>query len=91
MSPLSNARRGAAALGHQLFLSSPATLGTLAAFVAKRSTALLRALGRTHDRWHQQRRLMDLDDHLLRDIGLTREQAEREARRPFWRLPEGLP
>jgi uncharacterized protein YjiS (DUF1127 family) len=29
--------------------------------------------------------LKDLDDHLLSDIGLTREQADREARKPFWR------
>jgi uncharacterized protein YjiS (DUF1127 family) len=29
--------------------------------------------------------LKDLDDRLLADIGVTREQAEREARKPFWR------
>ncbi len=42
--------------------------------------------------WLQVRRdrvtLADLDDALLRDIGITRAQAMSEARRPFWDLPE---
>jgi uncharacterized protein YjiS (DUF1127 family) len=29
--------------------------------------------------------LKELDDRLLADIGVTREHAEREARKPFWR------
>ena len=29
-------------------------------------------------------KLKHLDDHLLRDIGVTRDLAEREAARPFW-------
>lgn len=29
--------------------------------------------------------LREMEDHLLRDIGLTREQAMIEARKPFWR------
>jgi len=29
--------------------------------------------------------LADLDDYLLKDIGVTREQARREAAKPFWR------
>lgn len=33
----------------------------------------------------QRRMLLEIDDRLLRDIGLTREQAEREARKPFWK------
>jgi uncharacterized protein YjiS (DUF1127 family) len=28
--------------------------------------------------------LMELDDRLLADIGITRAQARREARMPFW-------
>ncbi|WP_136645024.1 DUF1127 domain-containing protein [Tabrizicola sp. YIM 78059] len=31
--------------------------------------------------------LSRLDDHLLRDIGLTRDQAEAEARRRAWDVP----
>jgi uncharacterized protein YjiS (DUF1127 family) len=34
---------------------------------------------------HQTRRdLRDLDDHLLRDVGLPRDQAALEARKYFW-------
>ncbi len=32
----------------------------------------------------QRRRLRELDDHLLRDMGLTRADVEREASKPFW-------
>jgi len=35
----------------------------------------------------QRTRLEDLDDYLLRDIGVDREVAQREATRPFWDLP----
>jgi uncharacterized protein YjiS (DUF1127 family) len=36
-------------------------------------------------RRHQTRRVLhELDTHMLRDIGLTRRQAEREAAKPFW-------
>ena len=37
------------------------------------------------ERHRTRRQLLDLDDHLLDDIGLTREQAEEAGRRPFWR------
>ena len=32
----------------------------------------------------ERRRLAQLDDAALRDLGLEREQAAAEARRPFW-------
>ena len=32
----------------------------------------------------ERRRLLDLDEHILKDIGLTPEEAYREASRPFW-------
>jgi uncharacterized protein YjiS (DUF1127 family) len=39
-------------------------------------------------RWHelarQRRALLTLDDRMLKDIGITRAAAEREASRPFW-------
>ncbi|HEX6102124.1 MAG TPA: DUF1127 domain-containing protein [Alphaproteobacteria bacterium] len=39
--------------------------------------------------WRQRARgrqqLREFDDHLLRDIGITRLQAEAEASKPFWR------
>lgn len=33
-------------------------------------------------------RLATLDDRLLRDIGLTRDQARTEAERPLWDAPD---
>jgi uncharacterized protein YjiS (DUF1127 family) len=36
-------------------------------------------------RWRQRRALADLDDHRLEDIGISRAEAAREARKPFWR------
>ncbi len=36
---------------------------------------------------HQRRTLCQMDDHMLRDIGLTRSDALREARRPAWDVP----
>ena len=37
------------------------------------------------ERQQQRRALRALNRHLLRDIGITPEQAEAEARKPFWR------
>lgn len=36
---------------------------------------------------HQRMRLDQLDDHLLRDIGIDRRTAYWEAHRPFWDRP----
>jgi uncharacterized protein YjiS (DUF1127 family) len=37
---------------------------------------------------HYSRRSLErMDDALLRDIGITREEAYREARRPIWDVP----
>ncbi|MFB3134883.1 MAG: DUF1127 domain-containing protein [Rhodospirillales bacterium] len=35
----------------------------------------------------QRRQLAELSDHYLADIGITREEAQIEAARPFWDLP----
>ena len=37
------------------------------------------------ERAGQRRSLAALDDHTLRDIGITRVEAMREAEKPFWR------
>ena len=47
--------------------------------------ALVVWLMAAHERRRQRRALADLDDRSLRDIGLSRRQAEREAAKPFWR------
>ncbi|WP_176511344.1 DUF1127 domain-containing protein [Pseudomonas faucium] len=36
-------------------------------------------------RWHTRRALLELGDEQLRDIGLSREQAREEGRKPFWK------
>jgi uncharacterized protein YjiS (DUF1127 family) len=38
-----------------------------------------------HERAHQRRQLLELDDRLLADIGISRDQAQARASRPFWR------
>jgi uncharacterized protein YjiS (DUF1127 family) len=38
------------------------------------------------DRHHQRQSLLELDDHMLRDIGISRNDAEAEAKKPFWQL-----
>ena len=53
------------------------------------STAIDRSrrhqIWRELDKARQRGLLKHLDDRLLDDIGLTREQADREARKPFWK------
>jgi uncharacterized protein YjiS (DUF1127 family) len=38
-----------------------------------------------HERVRQRRHLRSLDNHMLRDIGLSRADVEGEAAKPFWR------
>ena len=35
----------------------------------------------------ERRQLLELSDHMLRDVGLTRAEARDEAARPFWDVP----
>lgn len=62
---------------------------------AQNADTVLAAMGRalagiveTLARWQevsiQRRRLLELDAHMLKDIGISRADAVREARRPFW-------
>jgi uncharacterized protein YjiS (DUF1127 family) len=44
----------------------------------------LAKISRGRERWHQRRQLLELDDRLLADIGLSREQAADEAGKSFW-------
>lgn len=45
--------------------------------------------GNTFGSWHQRAteraQLAKLDDRLLADVGIDRETAHRESRKPFWR------
>lgn len=38
-----------------------------------------------HDRARERRELMELTDDQLRDLGIARAEARRQAGRPFWR------
>jgi uncharacterized protein YjiS (DUF1127 family) len=52
-------------------------------------TTLIRRLADILLHWHARSRgrhtLLGLDDRMLRDVGLTRVDAYREAMKPFWR------
>jgi uncharacterized protein YjiS (DUF1127 family) len=45
------------------------------------------ALLRWQELAQQRRRLLALDDRMLKDIGITRADATREGTRPFWDAP----
>ncbi|WP_051340813.1 DUF1127 domain-containing protein [Azospirillum halopraeferens] len=72
------------------------TTGSLPAFIPALVRAIAAAVGRpalwvlermlaANDRWRQRQALLRLDDHLLKDIGLTRADAEGEGGKPFWK------
>jgi uncharacterized protein YjiS (DUF1127 family) len=46
--------------------------------------ALLRRIGEWQQRAAERRQLMMLTDRDLRDIGISRSEAEAEASKPFW-------
>lgn len=43
------------------------------------------SIGHWIERRGQRRALAGLEDYRLKDIGVSREQADREARKPFWK------
>ena len=53
------------------------------------SAAGVIALGNAARRWYRRHRdlrhVMELEDYLLRDVGLTREAVMRASSEPFWR------
>jgi uncharacterized protein YjiS (DUF1127 family) len=65
-----------------------ATAGLRLALKALAATALAR-LWRRHELARQRRALLALDDRMLKDIGVSRAEAEGEACRPFWRVGIG--
>ena len=38
------------------------------------------------ERGRQRKQLLEMDHRQLKDIGITRDQAEQEARKPIWKL-----
>jgi uncharacterized protein YjiS (DUF1127 family) len=52
--------------------------------LASRADRAITTLLRWQELARERRALMRLDDHMLKDIGITRADAQREAERPFW-------
>jgi uncharacterized protein YjiS (DUF1127 family) len=69
----------ASAMPRSAALSRP----TETASLRRLATSILRALHLRQTRQH----LAQLEPHLLRDIGLTQDQARGEASRPLWDAP----
>ena len=65
------------ALGQAAETGGSRVLGTIAALGAVVTQAM--------ERRRARRELIRLDEHMLRDIGLSRSQALFEAHKPFWR------
>ena len=63
------------------------TTQILALFHPRSARTPLGFIGHAMDLHRQRRRLAALDDHLLQDIGITRQQALQEARQPVWNAP----
>ncbi|WP_109612917.1 DUF1127 domain-containing protein [Pseudaminobacter salicylatoxidans] len=47
--------------------------------------ATLRQIAFWYERWRQRQDLAELDDHILRDIGISPREVERECAKPCWR------
>jgi uncharacterized protein YjiS (DUF1127 family) len=72
--PLWHLRRQLADAGHGLPDGS-----------ASGTRSLGRRIGLWIERTRQRQALAGLDDHMLRDIGITRVEVARECGKPFWR------
>jgi uncharacterized protein YjiS (DUF1127 family) len=64
--------------------ASATSNGTQAALTS-RIKECITLLSRVIARQRQRRALLELDDHLLNDIGVSRGEAIAEGRKPFWR------
>ena len=49
---------------------------------------IVRQLPRAYRIHNERQALMSLSEHTLKDIGLSRADAYREANRPWWQLPD---
>ena len=81
-----------ATLFSTLATASPVTRGTVVSrgrgahwHTAHRLRRAVDTLRLWQQRARGRQQLRNFDDHMLRDIGITRLQAEAEAHKPFWR------
>ena len=69
-----------------MIVKAPAWPGMSRPAAASSPTAVVSATLRSWiARPRQRRDLAELEDHLLRDIGVSRHEALREAAKPFWK------
>ena len=61
-------------------------LGRGAPIAAQMALGFAVAVTKWHCRYRTRKALKTLPDHLLADVGLSRDVAYTEARRPFWRV-----
>ena len=78
-----------ASLSHtaSAFSSAPSGLRSPKAVTARRFTRARPGRGLLDIWWERaaaRRQLAEMEDHILQDIGLSREAARQEARKPFW-------
>jgi uncharacterized protein YjiS (DUF1127 family) len=70
-------------------LMLPAIAAPRFAKPASAALSMLRRVGRwclsCQQRYEQRRHLAELDAHMLKDVGLTPEQAAEESAKPWWR------
>jgi uncharacterized protein YjiS (DUF1127 family) len=71
--------------GHQSYGTPDIMRGVPQAGLVSRIQAGVKLISRVIDRQRQRRALLDLDDHLLNDIGVSRQAAIAEASKPFWK------
>lgn len=65
--------------------ATTAATGLLAPALADAARRGLATLRLWRERAEERRRLAEFPDYLLKDMGLTRVQAQAEASKPFWR------
>jgi uncharacterized protein YjiS (DUF1127 family) len=82
--PGGSAAKGHGAATHRSFVAQPEV--DLRSAVRRGLIKIGEALLAWQDRARERRALMELSDHMLRDIGISRAEAHREAARPFWRV-----
>ena len=67
-------------------LRRPGVPSTFLRRLAELPVRILDRLLTWQERAAERAHLASLDDHRLKDIGLSRAQADLEARKPFWRI-----
>jgi uncharacterized protein YjiS (DUF1127 family) len=81
--PGNSAAVGGGGAAHRIVVAHPE--GGLRSAVRRSVIRMVEVFLAWHDRARERRALMELSDHMLRDIGISRAEAHGEAAKPFWR------